>query len=71
MDSGQFGPMTLGERFRQYLQTLDLTEGTGLVAVSGGADSLALLHLLVEHQNTHPLRLVVAHVDHGIIPRVA
>lgn len=68
MDSGQFGPMTLGERFRQYLQTLDLTEGTGLVAVSGGADSLALLHLLVEHQNTHPLRLVVAHVDHGIYP---
>jgi tRNA(Ile)-lysidine synthase len=58
--------MTLGERFQRHLQTLDLPEATGLVAVSGGADSLALLHLLAEHRDVHRLRLVVAHVDHGI-----
>lgn len=58
--------MSLAERFRRHLQTLDLPEGMGLVAVSGGADSLALLHLLVEHRDVHRLRLVVAHVDHGI-----
>ena len=58
--------MSLAERFRRQLQMLDLPEGTGVVAVSGGADSLALLHLLVEHRDVHRLRLVVAHVDHGI-----
>ncbi len=39
------------------------------VAVSGGIDSVALLHLLHEHSQTHrQLHLVVAHLDHGMRP---
>ncbi len=39
-----------------------------LLAVSGGTDSLALLHLLHETRTAHRLELVVAHADHGIHP---
>ena len=42
-----------------------------VVAVSGGADSLALLHLLYATRDAHRLELVVAHADHGIHPRSA
>jgi tRNA(Ile)-lysidine synthase len=42
-----------------------------VVAVSGGADSLALLHLLHATRSEHRLDLVVAHADHGIHPRSA
>ncbi|MEW5977208.1 MAG: tRNA lysidine(34) synthetase TilS [Acidobacteriota bacterium] len=35
-----------------------------LVAVSGGADSVALLHLLVQFRETHDLSLSVAHFNH-------
>jgi len=42
-----------------------------LVAVSGGADSLALLHLLHQTRDAHRMELVVAHVDHGIHPESA
>ena len=38
-----------------------------VVAVSGGVDSVVLLHMMSELQKTSPdLKLVVAHVDHGI-----
>lgn len=37
-----------------------------LVAVSGGADSMALLHVLHRLQAEWDLRLTVAHLDHGI-----
>jgi len=40
--------------------------GEALVAVSGGADSVALLDLLNDIANELRLSLVVAHVDHGI-----
>lgn len=36
-----------------------------IVAVSGGVDSVALLHMLVHHS---PHELMVAHFDHGIRP---
>lgn len=39
-----------------------------VVAVSGGPDSLALLHLLHQTRGLHQLELVVAHADHGIHP---
>ncbi len=39
-----------------------------VVAVSGGADSLALLHALSELQREYKLSFVVAHVDHGLRP---
>lgn len=56
------------DRFAGHLAGLGLGDQVGLVAVSGGPDSLALLHLLVRHRGAHPLRLVVGHADHGIHP---
>lgn len=41
----------------------ELQPGTYVVAVSGGVDSMALLHMLVQHPG---LKLIVAHLDHGI-----
>lgn len=41
---------------------------TIVVAVSGGVDSIALLHILYEISLTTPLKLVVAHVNHGFRP---
>ncbi len=37
-----------------------------VVAVSGGPDSVALLHLLCEWREIHSLGLHVAHFDHGV-----
>ena len=37
-----------------------------LVAVSGGADSTAMLHVLMELSTEMALRLGVAHLDHGL-----
>jgi tRNA(Ile)-lysidine synthase len=42
-----------------------------LVAVSGGADSMALLHALWELRKDLHLSLVVAHLDHGLRPEGA
>ncbi len=39
-----------------------------LVGVSGGPDSVALLHLLVARASAGRLRLGVAHLDHGLRP---
>lgn len=37
-----------------------------LVAVSGGPDSVALLHILLDLRTVLPLSLTVAHLDHGL-----
>jgi len=37
-----------------------------VVGVSGGADSVALLHLLCELREKHEYRVAVAHVNHGL-----
>ena len=42
-----------------------------LVALSGGGDSTALLHLLVDVARERRLRLVAAHFDHGLRPSSA
>ncbi len=59
---------SLPERFRVHVQRARLFRkpGTALVAVSGGADSVALLDLLHGVATEMELSLVVAHVDHGI-----
>jgi tRNA(Ile)-lysidine synthase len=44
---------------------------TVLVAVSGGADSVALLHILTQLAAELRLRLHVMHVDHGLRPDAA
>lgn len=44
------------------------TSGRYLVAVSGGADSMTLLHLLAIAAPDRGYQLVVAHVDHGLRP---
>jgi tRNA(Ile)-lysidine synthase len=58
----------LAERLRTHLTRRRLfpRPGTAVVAVSGGPDSVALLDLLVGLAPTLGLRLVVAHVDHGM-----
>ena len=59
---------SLPERFRAHVTRARLFRGPGkaLVAVSGGADSVALLDLLHGVAPELGLTLVVAHVDHGI-----
>ena len=42
-----------------------------LVAVSGGPDSMSLLHLLGERAPAWGLRLGIAHLDHGLRPESA
>ncbi|NLD03834.1 MAG: tRNA lysidine(34) synthetase TilS, partial [Clostridiales bacterium] len=37
-----------------------------LLALSGGADSVALLHLLLELQKTNPFELTCVHINHGL-----
>ena len=46
-----------------------IAEGDGiLIGVSGGPDSVALLHLLAARASAGRLRLGVAHLDHGLRP---
>jgi hypothetical protein len=61
---------TLADRFHAHLRRRRLFPGPGtvLVAVSGGAESVALLDLLAGAAADLKLRLVVAHADHGIHP---
>ena len=58
----------LQQRFEKHLREAGLFSepGEAIVAVSGGADSVALLDLLSWASPAVGLRLVVAHADHGI-----
>jgi tRNA(Ile)-lysidine synthase TilS/MesJ len=58
------GELSLETRFDRQLAKLALPAGPALVAVSGGADSLALLALLVRSPAAGELVLQVAHADH-------
>jgi tRNA(Ile)-lysidine synthase len=48
------------------LRRLHLLDARISAAVSGGRDSIVLLHLLHAVARRHPLRLSAVHVDHGI-----
>ena len=52
--------------FRAAARALVAERTCVLVAVSGGADSVALLDLFVRSATPRGLRLVVAHLDHGL-----
>lgn len=60
----------LSRRFVEHVRAAGLfpEPGCALVAVSGGADSVALLDLLVAARATLGLEVLVAHVNHGIRP---
>jgi len=49
----------------EIAKTIHIPEGRYVVAVSGGVDSMALLHML---KDLPGLQLTVAHFDHGIRP---
>jgi tRNA(Ile)-lysidine synthase len=63
--------MELPDRLAAALAALDLLDGTAVVAVSGGPDSVALLDLLARSRPAHRLEIIVAHADHGIDPASA
>lgn len=60
----------LAHRFQRHLARTGIipADSCGLVAVSGGADSVALLQLLHGVAAVHRLRLHAAHLDHALRP---
>lgn len=59
---------TFEARFLKHVQEHDLIRATDsvLLAVSGGVDSMVLLHLFTQIKKTLDLKLSVAHINHGI-----
>ncbi len=53
-------------QFRRNARDLLPRGATVLAAVSGGSDSVALLELLLRYARGAGLRIVVAHLDHGL-----
>lgn len=56
------------ETVKKYMGAHGMAEPGGCIAagVSGGADSVCMLHLLVRLQKDIPFRLAVVHVNHGM-----
>jgi len=56
-------------RFRKAIRTAQIGDGsTILVAVSGGCDSVYLLHLVLAERRRRNWTVWVGHVDHGLRP---
>jgi len=68
MVKGQRGQQPLEERVLSFVREHDLIPGRRplLVAVSGGQDSVCLLHILFRLQHELDSRLHVAHIDHQL-----
>lgn len=64
------GAAPLLHRFQRHLDATGIipTDSRGLVAVSGGADSVALLHLLHGVAENRRLEVRAAHLDHALRP---
>ncbi|MGL4738019.1 MAG: tRNA lysidine(34) synthetase TilS [Cellulosilyticaceae bacterium] len=58
----------IDEKVKQYIAQHHLIEHGDriIVGVSGGADSMMLLHFLRRHQEWYDMSLMVAHVHHGL-----
>lgn len=56
------------EKVRRYIEQWHMLESEDcvIVGVSGGADSLCLLFVLLELQKQIPFRLIACHVNHGL-----
>jgi len=66
--AGKKRQTTLPQRMREYIRKNRLISGKQkvLVGVSGGPDSVCLLHILTDLQNELHIDLHVAHLDHGL-----
>ncbi len=56
---------------RRQVEAAGLVDSTILVGVSGGPDSLALVHALSELRDGLGIRVFAAHLDHGLRPGVS
>ena len=56
------------ERFLTYIRENDMLDPGGrvIVALSGGGDSVCLLHLLASCREELEIQLLAVHVHHGI-----
>ena len=61
----------LTSEVRRQVEVSGLSGATILVGVSGGPDSLALVHALCQLRDTLGVRLFSAHLDHGLRPGVS
>ena len=59
---------TMIQKVIAFMEKHNMIAEHDLVAagVSGGADSLCLLFVLLEYQKKVPFDLIVVHIDHGI-----
>ena len=56
-------------RFRHAIASARIEDGAPLlVAVSGGCDSVSLLHLCLAETRNRGWRLTVGHIDHSLRP---
>lgn len=57
--------MSLLKTVQQFLKKHLREDKPILLGLSGGSDSICLLHLIIEYRKEFPLQLHIAHIDHG------